>query len=37
VGSYVPVFVILVLCALFSCLNIWQAAPRKIRTVPGGR
>ena len=35
VGSYVPVFVILILCALFSCLSIWKAAPRKIRMVPG--
>jgi MFS family permease len=35
VGSYVPVFIILILCALFSCLNIWRAAPRKIRIVPG--
>jgi MFS family permease len=35
VGSYVPVFIILILCALFSCLNIWRAAPRKIRMVPG--
>jgi OFA family oxalate/formate antiporter-like MFS transporter len=35
VGSYVPVFIITILCAFFSCLNIWWAAPRKIRRVPG--
>ena len=33
--SYLPVFVILILCGLLSCLNIWKAAPRKIRSVPG--
>jgi MFS family permease len=37
VGSYVPVFIILIACVLFSCLNIWRAAPRKIRSVPGKR
>ena len=37
IGSYLPVFIILILCALFSCLNIWRAAPRKIRRVPGKR
>jgi len=31
VGSYVPVFIIMIACALFACLNIWRAAPRKIR------
>jgi len=36
-GSYVPVFVILMGGALFSCLCIWWAAPRKIRAVPGKR
>ena len=36
-GSYVPVFIITILCALFSCLNIWWAAPGKIRMVPGKR
>ncbi len=36
-GSYVPVFIITILCALFSCLNIWWAAPGKIRRVPGKR
>ncbi|MFQ5843078.1 MAG: MFS transporter [Thermodesulfobacteriota bacterium] len=35
VGSYVPVFIIMIGCALFACLNIWRAAPRKIRNVPG--
>jgi MFS family permease len=35
VGNYLPVFVILIGCALFSSLNIWWAAPRRIRRVPG--
>jgi cyanate permease len=34
-GGYVPAFVFLILCALFACFNIWSAAPRKIRRVPG--
>ncbi len=34
-GSYVPAFIFLILCALFASLNIWLAAPRKIRRVPG--
>jgi MFS family permease len=34
-GSYVPAFVVLILCALFACFNIWAAAPSKIRRVPG--
>jgi nitrate/nitrite transporter NarK len=33
--SYVPAFVVLILCALFACFNIWSAAPGKIRRVPG--
>jgi MFS family permease len=37
VGSYVPAFIIMIACALFSCLNIWKAAPRRIRNVPGKR
>jgi MFS family permease len=37
VGTYVPVFIIMIACALFACLNIWRAAPRKIRNVPGKR
>ncbi|MFB0507974.1 MAG: MFS transporter, partial [Thermodesulfobacteriota bacterium] len=37
VGSYVPVFIIMIGCVLFACLNIWRAAPRKIRNVPGKR
>jgi MFS family permease len=37
IGSYVPVFVITILCAFFSCLNIWWAAPGRIRMVPGKR
>jgi MFS family permease len=34
-GSYVPAFVILILCAFLACFNVWRAAPRKIRRVPG--
>jgi MFS family permease len=34
-GGYVPAFVVLILCALFACFNIWSAAPGKIRKVPG--
>ncbi len=30
-GSYLPVFVITILCAIFSCLNIWWAGPKRIR------
>jgi len=37
VGSYVPIFLILIACVLFACLNIWRSAPRKIRRVPGKR
>jgi MFS family permease len=37
IGSYVPVFIVTILCAFFSCLNIWWAAPGKIRMVPGKR
>jgi MFS family permease len=33
--SYVPFFIIMIACALFACLIIWIAAPRKISTVPG--
>ena len=36
-GSYVPVFIITIICAFFSCLNIWWAGPGKIRMVPGKR
>jgi MFS family permease len=36
-GGYVPAFVFLILCALFACFNIWWAAPRTIRRVPGKR
>ncbi len=32
-GSYVPVFIIMIVCVLFACLNIWRSAPRKIRSV----
>lgn len=37
VGNYLPVFIILIACSLFSCLSIWWAAPRRIRLVPGKR
>jgi MFS family permease len=37
VGNYLPVFIILIACALFSGLSIWWAAPRRIRMVPGKR
>ena len=37
VKSYVPHFIITVPCALIVCLNVWRAAPRKIRMVPGKR
>ncbi len=33
--SYVPVFIIMIVCILFACLSIWKAGPRKIRLVPG--
>ena len=34
-GSYVPIFLIVIACALLACLAVWKAAPRKIRLVPG--
>jgi len=37
VGSYLPVFIIMVIGAFSSCVSIWWAAPRKIRLVPGKR
>jgi len=33
--SYVPAFTILIACTLCALVNIWIAAPRKIRMVPG--
>jgi MFS family permease len=33
--SYLTVFIILIFCGLLACFNIWRAAPRKIRMVPG--
>jgi sugar phosphate permease len=36
-GSYFPVFIIMIAFVFASCLNIWRAAPRKIRMVPGKR
>ena len=35
VRSYVPFFIIMIACALFACLIVWIAAPRKISIVPG--
>ena len=35
VGNYIPFFLVVIVCALFACFNIWIAAPRKIRIVPG--
>ena len=36
-GNYVPVFIVMAVSALVASLNIWKAAPRKIRRVPGRR
>jgi MFS family permease len=33
--SYVPLFIIIIACNLWASANIWVAAPRKIRVVPG--
>jgi MFS family permease len=35
VGNYILSFIIAIACALFASFNIWIAAPRKIRIVPG--
>jgi MFS family permease len=35
VGSYLPVFILLIFFALFSSLAVWRVAPGKIRRVPG--
>jgi MFS family permease len=35
--SYVPFLVMMIACALFACLFVWIAAPRKVRIVPGKR
>jgi MFS family permease len=37
VGSYMPVFIILIAGLFVSNFSIWWAAPRKIRIVPGKR
>ncbi len=37
IGSYVPVFIIMIVCALLACMSVWKAAPRKVRIVPGKR
>ena len=34
-GNYILFFMIVIACGLFSCFNIWVAAPRMIRIVPG--
>ncbi|MGB9628296.1 MAG: MFS transporter, partial [Thermodesulfobacteriota bacterium] len=36
-GSYSPVFFIAILCAFFSCLNIWWAGPKRIRREKEGK
>jgi MFS family permease len=36
-GSYVPFFILTAVFALISSLSVWEAAPRKIRRVPGKR
>jgi len=36
-GSYIPFFISIMPCAVFACLSLWWAAPRKIRVVPGKR
>ena len=36
-GSYIPIFVLTIGCALLACLSVWKAAPRKVRSVPGRR
>jgi MFS family permease len=33
--SYVPVFIIMIICSLCASASIWMAAPGKIRVVPG--
>lgn len=33
VGSYLPVFIIMIGAIIFACVNLWKAAPRKIRAV----
>jgi MFS family permease len=36
-GSYVPVFCIMIGCAVTDCLIVWWVAPRRIRIVSGRR
>jgi MFS family permease len=36
-GNYLSVFILLIACSIFSCLNVWWVAPRKIRMVPEKR
>jgi MFS family permease len=37
VGSYVPVFLMMIAAVLYGCFTVWKAGPRKIRVVPGKR
>ena len=36
-GSYVPLLIGMIACAMFACLIVWIAAPRKSMIVPGKR
>jgi MFS family permease len=33
--TYLLVFILTMACYLFACINVWRAAPRKVRAVPG--
>jgi MFS family permease len=35
IENYVPVFIIMIVCSFLASVNIWMAAPRKIRVVSG--
>lgn len=37
IGSYIPAFMILIVCTIFAPISLWKAAPRKVRGVPGKR
>ncbi|NWF92116.1 MAG: MFS transporter [Syntrophaceae bacterium] len=34
-GTYIPLFMIMIIFTIVACLNLWWVAPRKIRMVPG--
>jgi MFS family permease len=34
-GNYLAFLLVVIACAFLACINIWIAAPRKIRLVPG--